>query len=144
MPTLAFPVDALIQRLSGAAELKFVGLAPDLSAALDTAPRLAPAVFVLTETRGGPLKYSGPPVQQDRTTALKLIVWVRNHGDAAAVRRELDTVLAAIDARLAGWSPGNAFAEPHLVASRDEFAHAQYLVNQCVYESSWNFSANPQ
>lgn len=145
MPTLSFPVSAAIERLQGADEIKFVGLSMDLSAALATPPRTAPAVYVIASTKGGGIKYAGPPLQQERETSLVLVVWVRNHGEAAKVRAEMDAVLAAIDRRFAAWSPGNPpYGDLTFVASRDEFSHAQYLVVQTIYASSWNFSAQRQ
>lgn len=141
----AFPVAALMERLGAVSALSLVGNARDLTEALQTPPRSAPAVFVLAETRGGSIKYSGTPVQQGRTTALKLVVWVRHHGDAATSRAEMDRALAAIDARLTGWSPSNPpFGAVVFRGSRDEFAHGQYLVAQVLYECEWNFSAEVQ
>lgn len=144
MPTLTFPMASVIARLESIAELKLVGVAADLVAANTTAPRTAPALYVLTETVGGEIKFTGPPIQQDRTTQIKCVVWVRNHGEAQVVRTVMDNVLAAIDARFAGWSPGNAFEELRFRGARDEFAHGQYLVTQAIYESGWNFQANKQ
>ncbi len=142
MPTLAFPTADVIERLQASAELKFVGLAVDLQAALNTPPRVDPAVFLIASSSGGPIKFSGSPVQQERISSLTLITWVRNHGTPAAVRAEMDAALAAIDARLAGFSPGNPpFGALRFTASRDEFAHASWLVTQSIYECSWNFSA---
>lgn len=145
MPTLAFPVADVIARLRAIELIKLIGLAPDLNAAMATPPRTAPAVFVVASTSGGAVKYSGSPVQQERVTTLVLVVWVRNHGDAESVRDDLDAVYAAIDARLAGWTPGNPpFGDLTFQASRDQFAHGQYLVAQALYSSSWNFSAQVQ
>ncbi|MGQ0529989.1 MAG: phage tail terminator protein [Panacagrimonas sp.] len=145
MPTLSFPTTSVIERLQAIDQVKLVGLAPEMSAALATPPRTAPAVFVVTSTKGGPIKFSGPPLQQERETSLVFVVWVRNHGDAAKVRAELDSVLAAIDQRLAAWSPANPpYGDLQFVASRDEFSHAQYLVAQAIYSCSWNFSAQRQ
>lgn len=141
----AFPVAELMQRLGAVSALSLVGNARDLADALQTPPRSAPAAFVLAETRGGPIKYSGTPVQQGRTTTLKLVVWVRHHGDAERSRAEMDRVLAGIDARLTGWSPSNPpFGSAVFRGSRDEFAHGQYLVAQALYECEWNFSAEVQ
>jgi hypothetical protein len=144
MPILHFPIESLVQRLEGTEPIKLVGLAPDLIAAQEGGPRLAPAVFVMSETRGGQIKFSGPPVQQDRETTVKLVVWVRHHGSAAAQAAEMSAVLAAIDARLAGWSPGDAYEALRLTAQRDELVHGAWLVVQAMFSSNWNFSAQVQ
>lgn len=142
MPTLVFPVADIISRLEAHAAIKLVGLAPDLEAALQTPPRVTPAVYVLSSTTGGDIKFSGSPVQQERETTLVLMVWVKHHGKPAAMRAELDAVLAAIDTQLAGYTPSNPpFGALTFKASRDQFAVGQYLVHQAQYASSWNFSA---
>jgi hypothetical protein len=144
MPTLQFPIAALIERLEGTDPIKFIGLTPDLHTALESGARLTPAVFVMSETRGGPIKFSGPPVQQDRETTVKLLPLVSHHGDAAARAALMTKVLEAIDKRLAGWTPGDAFEALRLIASRDELVHGQYLAHQALYASNWNFSAQVQ
>jgi hypothetical protein len=144
MPTLVYPVSQLITRLDGVAELKLVGVAADLVGALNQPPRTAPAAQVVANTTGGALKYSGPPIQQDRTTTIAIVLWVNNHGPAAQVRAEMDALQAAVDARLAGWTPGNAFSELLFQSARDEFSHGAYLVSQMTFQSRWNFSANFQ
>lgn len=145
MTTLTFPVAAVIARLRSIEPIKLIGLAPDLNAAMATPPRNAPAIFVVASTTGGPIKFSGPPTQQERLTTLVLVIWIRYHGEAEAVREGLDAVHAAIDARLAGWSPSNPpFGELEFRASRDQFVHGQYLVAQALYESRWNFSTEVQ
>lgn len=141
METLTYPVAAVVERLRSAQSIKLVGLAPDLANALSTPPRVTPAVYLVTSVTGGAVKYSGPPVQQERVTTLAHVVWVRHHGDTAAVRAELDDVLAEIDAVYAGWSPGEAFGDLVLTQARDEFAHAQYLCVQAHYTSAWDFQA---
>lgn len=138
---LRYPVAELVTRLDQIDLIKTVALAPDLSAALKTPPRAEPAVFVLAETRGQAIKFTGPPLQQERITRITLVKWVRNHGGAIKVRQEMDKLDAAIDLKLAGWRPSGAFDLLRMVATRDEFSHAQYLVTQSTYESSWNFSA---
>lgn len=138
---LAFPTAAVVERLMGAESIALVGIAADLNAALATPPRAMPAVYVITSTSGGPIKYSGSPTQQERVTTLVLLCWVRNHGTAAASRAAMDALLATIDARLAGWAPNDACAEVQFVASRDEFAAGQHQVAQATYQSSWNFIA---
>lgn len=144
MSALGFPLSAALARIAGIERVALVGVAPDLDAAMNAAPRTAPAIFMLSETSGGAIKYSGPPIQQGRKTSIKCIAWVRNHGAADKVRAEMDALLADMDARFAGWSPGDAFGAMRFVASRDEFAHAQYLVVQSIYESEWDFFAMKQ
>lgn len=144
MGVLIFPLAAVIARLEGVPEIALVGNAGGLSEALETPPRKTPAVFVLAETQGGPISFNGTPVQQDRTTAVKFVVWVRNHGGAAKASAEMDAVLAAIDQQMTGWSPGgDAFSAMQFVANRDEFEYGAALVNQAVFECNWNFSATP-
>lgn len=141
---LSYPMAAVIERMEAVESIALLGVSADLKAALDGAPRTAPAVFLLSETTGGNIEFTGPPVQQARTTAVKAVVWVKHHGRPAQVRQELDNVLADIDARLAGWTPGDAFAELVFGSSRDEFAHGAYLVAQVVYQAAWTFSAEYQ
>ena len=144
MSVLRFPTAQAMDRLEAIEAIKLLGTSADLQAALDGSPRAAPAVFVLTETTGGAIEFSGPPVQQTRNTALKLVCWVSNHGRPAQVRDDMDQLLGDIDARLAGWTPGDAFAELVMKAARDEFAHGAYLVAQAVYDCTWTFSAEHQ
>lgn len=142
MTVLGFPVADLMARLQGIAELAdTVTLAPDLDA-LATPPRQFPAVAVVTETRGGAVTFTGPPVQQDRQTFVKLFVWVQHHAQQAAeTRTAMDALLALIDARLAGWTPGNAFSDLRFTAARDEFSQGAHLVVQAIYRCDWTFSA---
>ena len=145
MSALVFPSAAVVSRVEGTAPIKWVGVASDLEEARAKPPRVDPAVYVVFDTRGGALKFSGPPIQQDRITRITFVTWVRHHGTAAERRAEMDAVLAALDSRMAGWRPGgNDFSTPLFIGSRDEFAHAQYLVTQTVFEVQWNFSANKQ
>lgn len=139
---LSFPSDALVERLEHPF-IKLVAIAPDLTAARTTPPRIDPAIFVVLSTTGGPLMFSGVPVKQPRKTSITLVTWVKNHGSAQDVRKEMDQALAAVDSRLAGWTEGDEFGSPRFVASRDEFSHGQWLVTQTVYEVEWTFSATP-
>ncbi len=142
MSVLTFPAAALIARLQGIADLAdTVTLAPDADA-LATPPKKYPALSVLIETRGGAIKYSGPPVQQDRQTFAKLFLWVEHHGQQfAGTRAAMDALLASVDARLAGWRAGDAFTSLQFVAARDEFSQGAHLVVQAIYRCDWTFSA---
>lgn len=141
MPTLAYPLADVIARLEAADAIKLVGTGPDLLKATQTPPRTAPAVFVLSETRGSANKFTGPLIQQDRETFVKLRVWVRNHGSPLQARGEMDAVLASIETALAGWTPSNPpFGALSFVAARDELDDGAYLVVQVIYVATWTFS----
>lgn len=144
MPTLAYPVSELIERLQGAELIKFVGLTDELSQALEKVPRTTPSVFIMTESKGGAMQFSSTPVTQARETSFKLFVWLRHQGTPEKARAEMDAVLACIDQRLAGFTPGNAFSELRFIASRDEFAQPQFQVVQVIYQCDWSFFASPE
>lgn len=144
MAVLRFPTAQAMDRLEAIETIKLLGTSADLKAALDGSPRNAPAVFALAETTGNAIEFSGPPVHQTRNTSLKLVVWVSNHGRPSQVREDMDQLLGDIDARLAGWTPGDAFGELVMKAVRDEFSHGAYLVAQAVYDCTWTFTAEPQ
>ena len=140
MSTLAYPLDSAIERLKSVEGVALVGIAPDFASLRAAAPRVVPAVFVLSETAGGPFSYSGDElVQQKRTTRLILLVWVSQHGEAAEAVRDMRRLLECIDARLAGWTPGDAFSSLRFISSRDELYGNPYLVTRVVYEASWDF-----
>ncbi len=142
--TLVFPIESVVERLQGVAAIKFVGLSHDLVAAEESGPRLQPAVFVMQETRGKKPKFSGPPVQADRETTVKLVIWVQHHGGQAALARLMSEIKAAIGKRLAGWAPSDAFEDLYMTASRDELVHGAWLVGQELYATAWSFSAEAQ
>lgn len=146
MSTLVYPIAQLMERLKGAESIAFVGSTRDLETAAVQGPRVSPSVFVLNETTGGKVHFSGPPLQQPRETVVNLVVWVVHHGDPVPARSALDAAIAAIDARLAGWTPGDAFGGLTFEASRDEQppVPGQFLLAQAIYRSSWDFIANTQ
>jgi hypothetical protein len=141
---LAYPMTAVVARLKGTNVLKLVGSAADLVEATKTPPRADPAVFLASVTKGQGQLCSGPTIQQNRRTWVQLVLWVKNHGGAEAVIAKRDEVAAAIEARLAGFTPGDAFGDLLLDAQRDEFSHGAWLVTQLVYTSDWTFSAEVQ
>ncbi len=141
MPVLSYPLDAVVERLVTIAGVALVGIATDLAALQRAAPRAVPAVYVLSESTGGAIKYSGPPVQQARSTKLELLVWVRHHGTPAEAVREMQALLAEIDARLAGWTPGDAYGALRFVSSRLGAYDSAHLVTRATYEAAWDFSA---
>ena len=59
----SYPLAAVLERLEAVDSIALLGVSPDLSKALDGAPRAAPAVFLLAETTGGNIELSGSPVQ---------------------------------------------------------------------------------
>ena len=144
MSVLGSPLDAAIERLQTVPQLALVGITPDFASLKSAPPRALPAVYVLSETTGGAITYSGPPLQQKRTTRLVLLVWVEQHGEAAEAVRSMREILEAIDARLPGWTPGDAFGGLRFVSSRDELYGNAHLVTRAVYESAWDFSAQSQ
>jgi hypothetical protein len=142
--TLVYPVAPFVARLKGAQKIKLVGSAPDLVAATTKPPLNSPAVYVASVTRGLGQLCSGPIVQQNRRTSLQLVLWVQNSGTAEQVVAERDAAVTGIEARLAGWTPGDDFGDLILDAQRDEFSHGAWLVTQLVYTSDWTFTAEVQ
>lgn len=141
MSTLAYPVGSIVARLQALPSIRLLGIAPDLVAASAQAPSVSPALFVATTTSGGNETFIGPSVEQERTTRLHLILWVRNAGGAAAVVAARDALLAIIEARLAGFSPGDDFEAPLLESISDLALFADWLVTKLVYRCDWTFSA---
>jgi hypothetical protein len=141
---LWFPDDAVLARLAGVTSLASIQLAPDLAEAMRTPPRSGPALFVAFQTQGQPSEISGPTVQGSRTTAIQLVLWVRNSGTPQRVLAERKAVAEAIDARLLGWVPDDAVDEIYLLAARDDFAHGAWLVSQLIYRATWTYSGAKQ
>lgn len=144
MPTLIYPLSSLVGRLSSVAEIRLLGVAPDLAAVLETPPRAVPAVYLGTSSTGGKLQYTGPLHQQDRETTVHTVIWVRNAGGPAAVLKDMETVEQAVEARLAGYTPGDAFGSLLFSEAKDEFTRADYYVRQLAYTSQWMFSTSVQ
>lgn len=137
---LAFPEDAIVERLRSCSALKQIGLAPDLAAAMETPPRSGPAVFVSFATTGQQSDFSGEQVQGARVTAVQLVLWVRNAGSAERVLAERRVVSEAVDACLSGWSPSDAVEALFQIGLRDQFIHGAWLVSQMVYRAPWLYS----
>jgi hypothetical protein len=139
---LAFPEDAVIQRLQGVSAIALLGLAPDLKEAMETPPRNAPALFVSFGTTGSQSELSGEQIQGGRQTAVQLVLWVRNAGGPEAALRARREVKEAIDARLSGWSPDDAVDALYQLGDRDQFTHGSWLVSQLIYRANWIYSGS--
>ena len=138
----SFPLDLLIERLQLIGEIRLIELVGDFEDVLATPPRTFPAVSVSSSSVGRDIKFSGPPLQQDRETAIHLLIWITNAGGAVKAAADLRQLEESIDRRLAGWSPGDAFASVRFAGSKDEFAEGSIYARQLKFTCPWTFAVN--
>jgi len=136
-----FPLVGVMARLRQHVPLaKSIGTAADLHTALDTPPNANPALYVLTEERGSPAKYSGQATIQNVDVVLKVVRLVRSasgekHGRGA--REKADAIAAQIRAALIGWAPGDAFEAITFQAGRDDSYRGGWLAGQELFRTSY-------
>lgn len=139
-----FPVEDTLARLKNRAPiLKIVADAAGLAAALASNPRNAPAAYVLTEERGGAVKYMGTVAHQNVGVSVQVVLFVRSAAEenTGAGARELTTqVVTQVKAALFGWSPGDAFGQLAFQAERNEPYAAGWLVRQLIFASDYRMS----
>ncbi|KAF1692761.1 hypothetical protein CSC62_14095 [Pseudoxanthomonas jiangsuensis] len=141
MSVAPFPVAQVLQRLEERKHLiKLIDGAAGLRAALDQAPRVAPAVFVTTAEIGKPIKYTGPVAIQNCDVTVRCVLFVQNlrgQGSGAAAAEEMAAVIAEVRGALFGWTPADAFDALAFQAGRDESYHAGWLCNQQVFGTNY-------
>ncbi|MDO5625013.1 MAG: hypothetical protein Q4G71_10015 [Pseudomonadota bacterium] len=135
-----YPVQPLIDRVvTQCPKARLVGSAADLDTALRTPPNTSPAVFLLTQERGGQEKYSGATAIQNVSVDVTVVVLVRNvagtHGTAA--RGEADALIAELRAALVGWTPDEAFNALTFSAGRDDRYAAGWYAGQQIFKTDY-------
>lgn len=144
MSTGPFPVATAMARLSSHAPLlAVVGNAADLGTALAQKPNRVPAAYVVTQERGGAVKYTGPVTHQNVDVSLQIVLFVRNAGGERAgtgARAEMDAVIAQVRAALIGWAPDDATNAVTFQAGRDERYDGGCLVTQQVFRSDYRYA----
>lgn len=121
-----------------------VGTAADLRAALAQKPNKTPAVYLVSQERGGPVKYSGPTlVQQDVNVAIQAVLFVRNVGGERAgtgAAAEMSACVTQLRQALIGWSPDDATEAVSFQAGRDESYDAGHLVTQQIFATAYRYA----
>lgn len=136
-----FPVEEAVEHLRQHVALaKVVGIAADLDAALESPPNASPALYVLADERGGPVKYGGPVVVQNVDVQLKVVLLVRNVREertGAGARRLADQVITQIRAALVGWAPSEAMNALSFIAGRDDRFRAGWYAGQQIFRTDY-------
>jgi len=136
-----FPLAGVMARLRAhVPQAKAIGTAADLHTALDVPPTTQPALYVLTEERGSPAKYSGQATIQNVDVVLKVVRFVRSasgekHGRGA--REKADQIAGQIRAALIGWTPGDAFEAITFQSGRDDSYRGGWLAGQEIFRTSY-------
>jgi len=136
-----FPLAEVIDRLKAHVPLaKVIGTAADLDSAVEIPPNANPALYVLTEERGGEGKYSGPVTIQNVEVILKVVRLVRSasgekHGRGA--RKKTDEIAGQIRAALIGWTPGDAFEAITFQSGRDDQYRSGWLAGQELFRTQY-------
>lgn len=135
-----FPASGVIERLANVSQLKFIGTATDLRAALESQPKVTPAVYVsIQEQFGVPKGFSGGVMVQECTVAIQLVIFASSYANAGVdAQKHVDDVLRpAIRGALLAWSPSPGFTTLSLQASRNERYTPPHLVAQEIYRSGY-------
>lgn len=139
-----FPDESAIVRLKDRAPiLKIVGGVADLRTALESQPRNAPAAYLLSEERGGPVKYMGVVAQQNVGVTIQVVLLVRSAAgeNVGTGARDLMTqVEAEVKAALFGWSPDDKFGQLSFQAGRPEPFSAGWLARQLIFLTDYRMS----
>jgi len=136
-----FPLAEVLERLrTHVPQAKSIGTAADLHTALDVPPNTQPALYVLAEERGSPVKYSGQATVQNVDVVLKVVRLVRSasgekHGRGA--RKKSDALTGEIRMALIGWTPGDAFEALTFQAGRDDSYRGGWLAGQEIFRTSY-------
>lgn len=136
-----FPTEDTILRLRQRVLLaKLVGAAADLDTALDSPPTTTPAVYVVTDERGGPVKYTGPVVIQNVDVQIKVVIFVRNVREerlGVGARKLADQVIEQVRDALIGWVPCDAMSALHFAAGRDDRYKGGFYAGQQVFRTEY-------
>jgi len=140
-----FDVASAMKRVNDHAPLfKLVGTAADLRTALEQTPRTTPAVYVVCQERGGPVKYSGPTVvHQNVEVALQAVLFVRNAGSenvGTGAAAEMAECISQLRAAWIGWAPDDASDSVSFQAGRDESYKGSVLVTQQIFRTAYRFA----
>jgi hypothetical protein len=134
-----FPVDLVIEQLTSVAELKLVGGAAALDAALSNPPTASPAAYVLSNEAGTAGGYSGQ-LAQPMQVALFVVLCVRHAGNAASGAEAAKTMRAlerAVRTRLRKWSPPRPFGALWISDSGNDQYIAGQLMRQVVFRTDY-------
>ncbi|HET8899374.1 MAG TPA: hypothetical protein VFN09_11445, partial [Rhodanobacteraceae bacterium] len=115
--------------------------AADLQEAETQPPRAVPAIYVLGEENGdSALGVTGLPIQ-NITTTVKLVLWVRNAGGAAAIVAAMSALEAEVRRVFFGWRPSPEFKPLTIRASGAEQAYGSHLIRQLLLTTSYRQTA---
>lgn len=140
-----FPASAVIERLEQLSELRLVGGAASLQAALESPPRAVPAAYVLTEEVGQqPADYTDA-YAQPMTVTVKVVLWHR-HASAGAggkAAEAMEVIERAVRSQLRDWAPTGPF-EPLYVShsGADQFFGGQ-LTRQVIFRTHYRDQEQP-
>lgn len=145
MTTGPFDVADAMKRVSDHAPIfELVGTAADLRTALAQKPRRTPAVYVVAQERGRPVKYSGPTlVQQDVEVALQAVLFVRNVNNertGAGAAAEMADCIRELRAAWIGWAPDDTTDAVSFQAGRDESYDGGHLVSQQIFATAYRYA----
>lgn len=137
-----FPVAEVIERLlAEVPRLRLVGGAADLATAAKTAPKAAPAAFVVaTENAQAPAGATSGQLIQRVEVSIHVVLIVRNVAGqdiGAKARAEMDALITDVRAALIGWSPAGEIEPLSLRAARDEDYALGQLAVQEVYRTHY-------
>lgn len=140
-----FPASKVIERLSSVSELRLVGGAASLQAALESPPRAVPAAYVLVEESGQPTgDYTGSYAQPMAVT-VKVVLWTRHAsaGVGAKASAAMEDIERAVRTALRDWSPVHPF-EPLWVSNSgaDQFFGGQ-LTRQVIFRTQYRDQEQP-
>lgn len=139
-----FPVAPLVARLIACVpRAKLVGTAADLATALspETPPNASPALYVVIDERGAPVKYAGSQlVVQNCEVTIAVVLLIRNaQGErlGTGARALADLLITDIRAALLGWTPADAFNAIHFIASRDDSYRTGWYAGQQMFRTDY-------
>lgn len=139
-----FPAAPLVARLiERVPRAKVVGTVADLTTALnpETPPNASPALYVVINERGKPIKYTGPGVVvQDCEVTVGVVLLVRNaQGErlGTGARTLADLVITDIRAALLGWTPTDAFNALSFLAGRDDSYRTGWYAGQQMFRTDY-------
>lgn len=131
------PLDQVIERARTVDGVRLVGNAADLDQAQNQPPRATPAIYVLSDEKGdNAIGVTGKPMQNMQAT-VKLVMWVRNAGGAAAVITAMTELETAVRKVFFGWRPDSEYKPFTIRASGAEQAYGSHLIRQLLLSTSY-------
>lgn len=139
-----FPLEAVIARARlMRSTFKVVGGFADFQAALASAPRNTPALYVLRDESATPPSGMSGTLIQEVTTTVKLLLWNRHSGDAEKAEAAMTAIEQALREQFFGWRPSREFKPLSIRSSGGDQMYGADTIRQLHLTTGYRQTTQP-